>query len=135
MAGESIVYLDLADAQGLHADAMTRTGYPPAPLRDPGALESAMARPRMLAHYEGADPATQAVVLMLAISQAQAFIDGNKRTAFYAALVFLELNGQTFIGDSELLAVLLEEAATRPQEEARTAIVDWMRPYLAPSEC
>jgi death on curing protein len=124
-------YLTLDDVRGLHADVMWRTGFLPAPVRDLGALESAIMRPQMMvAHYEGADLLTQAVTLLLAISQAQAFVDGNKRTAMFAALVFLELNGCTFDGDDELLAVLLEDAASRPHDEARATIVEWMRPQI-----
>ena len=123
-------YLTLDDVRVLHADVMRRTGFLPAPVRDLGALESAIMRPQMVAHYEGADLVTQAVTLLLAISQAQAFVDGNKRTAMFAALVFLELNGCTFDGDDELLAVLLEDAASRPYDEVRTTIAEWMRPQI-----
>ena len=123
-------YLTLDDVLGLHADVMRRTGFLPAPVRDLVALESAIMRPQMVAHDEGADLLTQAMTLMLAISQAQAFANGNKRTAMFAALVFLELNGCTFDGDDEVLAVLLEEAASRPQDEARTTIAEWMRPHI-----
>jgi death-on-curing protein len=123
-------YLTLDDVRGLHADVMRRTGFLPAPVGDLGALDSAIMRPQMVAHYEGADLLTQAVTLLLAISQAQAFVDGNKRTAMFAALVFLELNGSTFDGDDELLAVLLEDAASRPHDEARATIVEWMRPQI-----
>jgi death on curing protein len=123
-------YLTLGDVRGLHADVMRRTGFLPAPVRDLGALESAIMRPQMVAHYEGADLLTQAVTLLLAISQLQALVDGNKRTAMFAALVFLELNGCTFDGDDELLAVLLEDAASRPHDEARTTIAEWMRPQI-----
>jgi death-on-curing protein len=123
-------YLTLDDVRGLHADVMRRTGFLPAPVRDLGALESAIMRPQMVAHYEGVDLLTQAVTLLLAIAQAPAFADGNKRTAMFAALVFLELNGCMFDGDNEVLAVLLEEAASRPHDEARTAIAEWMRPQI-----
>jgi death on curing protein len=123
-------YLTLDDVRGLHIDVMDRTGFVPAPLRNEAALESAIMRAQTVAHYEDADVLTQAVTLILAISQAQAFVDGNKRTAMYAGLVFLELNGHSFGGDSELLAVLIEEAPSRPQGEARAAIVEWMRPQV-----
>ena len=122
-------YLTLDDVLGLHADVMRRSGFLPAPVRDPGALESTIMRPQMVAHYEGADLLIQAVTL-LAISQAQAFANGNKRTAMFAALVFLELNGCAFDGDDELLAVLLEDAASRPQDGAQATIAEWMRPQI-----
>jgi death on curing protein len=125
-----IAYLAPDDVRGLHAAVMRRTGFLPAPVRDVGALQSAIMRPQMVAHDEGADLLTQAMTLMLAISQAQAFVDDNKRTALFAALVFLELNGCTFDGDDELLAVLLEEAASCPHDEARTTIAEWMRPQI-----
>src|SRR5438128_12260397 len=87
-------------------------------------------RPQTVAHYEGADLPIQAVTLMLAISHARAFVDGNKRTAMFAALVVLEVNGCTFDGVDELLAVLLEEAASRPHDEAHATIVEWMCPRI-----
>jgi death on curing protein len=123
-------YLTLDDVRGLHAAVMRRTGFLPAPVRDLGALESANMRPQSVAHYEGADLLIQAVTLMLAISQAQAFVDGIKRTAMFAALVFLELNGCTFDGDDEVLAVLLEEAASRRHDEAGATIAEWMRSHI-----
>ena len=127
-------YLTLSDVLAAHEAAMAVVGYSPAPLRDQGTLEGAIARPQMLAHYEDADLMTQAVALILAISQAQAFVDGNKRTAMTAGLVFLRVNGLVFTGDSELLAVLIEEAASQPRDEARATIVDWLRPRLTETE-
>lgn len=130
MPADASTYLTLPDILAAHEAAMAMTGFTPAPLRDQGALEGAIARPRMLAHYEGVDLVTQAVALILAISQAQAFVDGNKRTAMTAGLVFLRVNGRIFAGDSELLAVLIEEAASQSQDEARTTIADWLQPQL-----
>ena len=57
-------YVTLDDVRGLHADVMRRTGFLPASVRDLGALESAIMRPQMVAHYEGADLLTQAVTLL-----------------------------------------------------------------------
>jgi death-on-curing protein len=47
----------------------------------------------MAAHYEGADLARQAALLVTGIAQAHPFVDGNKRAAFAAGIVFLQLNG------------------------------------------
>src|SRR5579859_1760506 len=91
-------YLSLADVLALHEEVMRRTGAASAPLQDESALESAIAHPRMAAHYEQADLIRQAVLLAVGISQAQAFVDGNKRTAFAAADVFLDLNRRPFAG-------------------------------------
>ena len=88
-------YLSLSDVQALHREMMERLGWAPAPLRagGEGLLESAILRPRFASHYEGADLIRQAALLAVGISQAQAFLDGNKRTAFHAAATFLLVNG------------------------------------------
>ena len=72
---------------------MRRLGDAPKPLRDEGTLESAVMRPQMAAYYEGADIVRQAALLGVGISQAQAFLDGNKRTAYLALNTFLRMNG------------------------------------------
>jgi death on curing protein len=56
-------------------------------------LESTIARSETYAHYQDADLALQATVLAHGIAESQQFIDGNKRTALIAMLVFLEING------------------------------------------
>ncbi len=45
------------------------------------------------------------------MAEAHPFIDGNKRTAMRLGIQFLDINGLEFIGDSELLAVLVEKSA------------------------
>ena len=70
------------DAIGLHARIMVAMGTAAPALRDEGALESALMRPQMAAHYESADLATQAALLIIGIALAHPFVDGNKRTAF-----------------------------------------------------
>ncbi len=79
-------------------------------LRNKDGLASAVARPRMYAHYQGADIALQAVVLAHGIAEGQVFVDGNKTTALLAMLTFLDINGFTFSGpdDRELAGWILE---------------------------
>ena len=62
-------------------------------LRDVGLLESALARPRNAFAYGEEDIVILAVRLLAAIAQAHAFEQGNKRTAFAAARLFLRANG------------------------------------------
>ena len=62
-------------------------------LRDTNSLQSATTRPHMAAHYAGADLAQQASVLIEGIAGNHPFLDGNKRTAAVAALLFLHANG------------------------------------------
>lgn len=84
----------------IHDEAMVASGYEPARLISPEKIESAIARSRQLMSYEpGADLVAQAVRLAAGISQAQAFLKGNKRAAAGVADAFLDANGLTFEGD------------------------------------
>lgn len=89
------VYLTLADVLELHALIIGATAAEAADqLRNRAGLESAITRPETYAHYQDADLALQAAVLAHGIAEGQQFIDGNKRTALIAMLVFLEINGR-----------------------------------------
>src|SRR5437870_5204601 len=103
-------YLGLQDVVALHRYVMERLGSAPAPFRagGEGLLESAVMRPQTAAYYEDADLIRQAALLAVGISQAQAFLDGNKRTAYVALRTFLELNGLTFAGEPLDVARQLE---------------------------
>jgi death-on-curing protein len=94
---------------------MRAMGWQPAPLRGGGEalLESAVMRPRMAEHYESADIIRQAALLAVGISQAQAFLDGNKRTAVFAAVTFMEANGCSLQFDDLEMARQLEAVAQR----------------------
>ena len=127
--GASPYYLTALDVEALHVFIMEKTGDAPSPLRERSLLESAVMRPRMAAHYADADLIEQAALLAVGISQAQAFVDGNKRTAFLAADVFLRANGCRFAGNPLEMAEQLEAIATRKgsEEEATARFVDWLR--------
>ena len=88
-----IEYLDLDDLIEL---AILLLGEPP-PIRDIGLLGSAAARPQTTAFGEDAYPDlwTKSAALLQSILKNHALIDGNKRLAWLATAVFLELNGQT----------------------------------------
>ena len=62
-------------------------------LRDEGLLESALARPLHLFHYGNPSVVELAAAYAVGIAKNHAFIDGNKRTTFVAAAVFLGRNG------------------------------------------
>lgn len=121
-------YLTALDVQSLHDFIMEKTGDVPSSLRERSLLESAVMRPRMAGHYADADLVGQAAILAIGISQAQAFVDGNKRTAFIAADVFLRANGYLFAGDPLELAQRLEAIATRDGSvaEATARFTDWL---------
>lgn len=62
-------------------------------LRDFTLLESALARPQNQFAYGEEDIFALAASYAESIAKNHAFVDGNKRTAFGAAVIFLEING------------------------------------------
>ncbi|MBC7379812.1 MAG: type II toxin-antitoxin system death-on-curing family toxin, partial [Burkholderiaceae bacterium] len=62
-------------------------------VRDEALFDSAIAKPRNLAAYGKPDAPALAAAYAYGIPRNHAFIDGNKRTAFVAAELFLRLNG------------------------------------------
>ncbi|HEY7036854.1 MAG TPA: type II toxin-antitoxin system death-on-curing family toxin [Thermomicrobiales bacterium] len=121
-------WLDVAEVVALHETIMRGMGWSPAPLRDEGGLESAVMRPRMAATYDDADLIRQAALLALGISQAQAFVDGNKRTAYAALETFLYVNGVRLTADPLAIARELERVAEADDRRAAAAAFeDWLR--------
>lgn len=83
----------------LHAESLAEHGGLPG-IRDSGLLESALARPENIHSYkEDCDLADLAAAYAFALSQNHPFSDGNKRAAFLAADLFLELNGMELIAN------------------------------------
>lgn len=122
------VWPDVAIVVALHETIMRNMGWSPAPLRDEGALSSAVMRPQMAAHYEEADLIRQAALLAIGISQAQAFVDGNKRTAFATLKLFLNLNGRDLAIDPLRVARELERVAEADdRHSAADAFEAWLR--------
>lgn len=64
-------------------------------MRDVGLLDSAAARPRSSAFGQDAYPtlALKAAALLHSLARGHALVDGNKRLAWLAAAVFLDLDG------------------------------------------
>src|SRR5271165_6660078 len=64
-------------------------------VRDPGLLQSALARPRNLRAYAESAPSLAQLASSYAfgISANHPFLDGNKRAALVISFVFLDVNG------------------------------------------
>lgn len=89
---EKIVFLTPDQVLFFHDQALIEGGLVGAV--NMGYLEGALSRPRNVLFYEGeTDLVSLASYLWHGIGMAHAFVDGNKRTATLAALVFLEANG------------------------------------------
>ena len=93
-------------------------------LRDEGLLESALARPMHLFHYGDPSLTGLAASYAVGIAKNHAFIDGNKRTAFVAAAVFLERNGlQLTASEAEATVAMLRVAEGSMSEKQ---LVRWL---------
>lgn len=98
-------------------------------VRDAGMLESALARPRNSWGYGTDDPAALAAAYAFGVARNHPFVDGNKRTAWVLARLFLALNGHELrFTAEEAIAMMLALAAGELSEE-ETA--DWFRGHLA----
>jgi len=94
-------------------------------IRDLGLLQSALARPQNLVAYGDPDAADLAAAYAYGIARNHPFVDGNKRTAAVAAVMFLWTNGvETRIGEAELVVTILALAAGELGEEE---LVAWLR--------
>jgi death on curing protein len=111
MAQANPRYPALAKVIAIHEKVLHGLGEAPRALRAEGSLESALTRPQTAAYYEGANVVRQAALLGIGISRAQAFPDGNKRTAFASLDAFLWVNGWDFVDEPLELARRFEQFA------------------------
>ena len=86
------VFLTVAQVEGFHRRALELFGGLDG-LRDRTLFESAVAQAQNVYWYAEGDLYAIAAAYGFHLAQAQAFLDGNKRTAVAAALTFLKLNG------------------------------------------
>ena len=86
------VFVTLQQVLRAHDASLQRHGGS-AGIRDAGLLQSAVDQPLNDYFYGRADLFGIAAAYAFHIAQAQAFLDGNKRTAIAVALAFLEQNG------------------------------------------
>ena len=85
-------FLSVEDIEFLHRRSIARYGGTLG-VRDRAGLESAANHPRNVFYYGQGDLFDIAAAYAFHLAEAQAFLDGNKRTAIAAALSFLEFNG------------------------------------------
>jgi death-on-curing protein len=116
-----ISYLSFDEVTAIHAELVERFGGRGG-VRDAGLLESALHRPRT-GYY--ADVAEMAAALFESLLMNHAFVDGNKRVAFFATDVFLRMNGWKLdVDDAAAHAFLIHRL------ETRTATYDQLLPWV-----
>lgn len=87
-----MIFLNKDEVIELHARAIDTFGGSHG-IRDEGALESALVAAENRHFYAGADVIGCAAAYAYHLTQAHAFIDGNKRIAAVVTEIFLEVNG------------------------------------------
>jgi death on curing protein len=110
---ENCLHLSVEIVRELHAEAIARFGGSDG-VRETALLESAVAAPQASFGGKSAyrDLAEVAAAYLYYLCQNHPFIDGNKRTALGACIVFLRLNGvETKPDGPEWEALVLAVAA------------------------
>ena len=110
----------------LHDESLAEHGGA-AGIRDEGLLEPALGRPLNLDAYGKPDFADLAASYAIGLAKNHAFVDGNKRTAFLAAGVFLHLNGYR-LGVSQVDATLTM-LAVAAGELGEAGFAAWLRQH------
>lgn len=99
-------------------------------VRDEGLLLSALARPQNLTCYGEPNIFSLAAAYAFGLVRNHPFVDGNKRTAFVAAVLFLALNGWGFVGpEAESFAAMVAFARGEIDEEGFAA---WLQSQSVP---
>jgi len=118
------VWLDATIALAVHDRQLAEHGGRQG-VRDPALLESALARPVNRWGYGDDDRCALAAAYAFGIARNHPFVDGNKRTAWVFARLFLALNGLALrFAPEDAIRAILALAAGELGEEA---IADWFR--------
>jgi len=120
------VWLDKAVLLAVHDEQLAEHGGAPG-TRAIGLFESALARPKHLAHYGTPDAADLAAAVGYGIARNHPFIDGNKRTAFVATELFLAINGFELVADDGACVMTMLAVAAGQMDEATFA--RWLREH------
>jgi death-on-curing protein len=115
-------FLSPAIIEQLHADSLQLFGGS-AGVRDRGLVESALASARNTYLYGRGDVFEIAASYAFHIAEAQAYLDGNKRTAVAAALTFLKGNDVKLQVDESLIYDAMIAIAEKRMTKAGLAII------------
>ncbi|HMJ94116.1 MAG TPA: type II toxin-antitoxin system death-on-curing family toxin [Allosphingosinicella sp.] len=117
-------WLDVSIALAIHDRQLAEHGGGRG-VRDMGRLEAALARPVAKWAYEEVDAAALAAAYAFGLARNHPFVDGNKRTAWVLARLFLALNGHALeFEPNDAISMMLALAAGRLPEES---LAEWFR--------
>lgn len=115
------VFLALDQVRALHRIALEQYGGQDG-LRDLSGLESAVMHPQNVWFYGQGDEFDVAAAYAFHLAEAQAFLDGNKRTGIGSALTFLRLNGKVVMRHTEELHEAMIAISDRRLDKPRLGI-------------
>ncbi len=121
-AGREPRFLTLEAVNVLHHYSLSEHGGLDG-ARDPGAIESALAAAQNTWLYRGGDLADIGAAYAFHLAEAQAFLDGNKRTAIACAAAFMLLNGCTDRADDLVLYDAMIAISARRMDKLGLAAV------------
>ena len=119
---DSCIHLTIDDVKEIHDLVIAEFGGSRG-VRDEGLLHSAVAAAQATVGGESpfADLTEVAAAYLFYLCRNHSFIDGNKRTAMTAAIVFLRLNSVGVVPDSDKWeALILDVAASHVDRDAAT---------------
>jgi death-on-curing protein len=123
------VWLDKSVALTIHDRQLAEHGGPSG-IRDEGMLDSALMRPVNQWTYGEDDRCSLAAAYAFGLARNHPFTDGNKRTAWILARLFLARNGLPLIYDpADAITTVFALAAG---ELSEAALADWLRDHLDP---
>ena len=120
-------WLTRAMLDAMHDSQLRDHGGSPG-VRDDGVLDSALNRPRNKFAYGETDLSMLAAAYAFGIVRNHGFVDGNKRSAFTAAALFLGINGHDLDApEPEVVDVITRLASGKLTE---SAFADWVRAHI-----
>ena len=126
MPGNTVDFLSLDEVLAIHERLIERFGGDHG-VRDQGLLESALFRPQT-GYYTHIEDMAAAMFESLLVNYA--FVDGNKRVAFFATDIFLRLNGWKLVvsaDEGEQFIIGMLEANDRSFEK----ILTWIQAHIS----
>ena len=124
----ALLFLRVHEVLAIHVRGIEEFGGIPG-VRDTGALEAALTAAENRAHYEQATLTICAATYAYHLTQAHAFLDGNKRVAAAVAEIFLELNGAELRATNDEIVTLFMAIAAGGV--ARQEVEQWFAQRVA----
>jgi death on curing protein len=120
------VWLEADVLRAVHEEQLAEHGGATG-TRDEGLFESALARSKNLAAHGEPDVHALAASYGVGLAKNHPFIDGNKRTAFVAVELFIELNGHELMAsDADCVLTMLAVASGQMDEDT---FARWLRQH------